>query len=103
MFQDDNARPHRARVVTQHLEQRGVPRMAWPACSPDLNPIEHLWDQLGMAVRRRIDDGSTLQDLRRILEEEWHAIPQQRILALINSMRRRCEAVIRAYGGTTHY
>ncbi|KAK7103589.1 hypothetical protein V1264_018458 [Littorina saxatilis] len=39
VYQDDNARPHRARVVNDFLQQSGVNRMEWPACSPDLNPI----------------------------------------------------------------
>ena len=47
VLQDDNARPHRARVVTDFLRQQGIARMDWPAYSPDLAPIEHTWDELG--------------------------------------------------------
>ena len=50
MFEDDNARPHHARVVTDFLRQNNVNRMDWSPYSPDLNPIEHAWDEL----RRRL-------------------------------------------------
>ncbi|GFW28379.1 DDE_3 domain-containing protein [Trichonephila clavipes] len=42
ILMDDNARPHRARIVEEYLEDHGLERMEWPARSPDLNPIEHL-------------------------------------------------------------
>ena len=103
IMQDDNARPHRARIITDHLQAHRVDHMEWPACSPDLNPIEHLWDQLGRTVRRQMTPVSTLLDLRRILLEEWNAIPQIRIQRLVSSMRRRCQATIHAFGGSTRY
>ena len=75
--------------------------MEWPAVSPDLNPIQHLWDQLGRAVRLRVSNRTTLADLQHILIEEWDA--QQKVARLVTSMRRRCEAVVAAYGSSTRY
>ena len=103
LFMDDNARPHRARVVTEHLQRAGVPHLAWPARSPDLNPIEHVWDQLKTNIQNRPHPPNSLQELQVALHVEWQNLPQDRIRRLVNSMRRRCEAVIAAAGGHTRY
>jgi transposase len=44
MFMDDNARPHRAGIVQHFLQQEDVQAIPWPAMSPDMKPIEHVWD-----------------------------------------------------------
>ena len=50
MFQQNNARPHTARITKQFLEQNNIDQLPWTSMSPDLNPIEHLWDQLGERI-----------------------------------------------------
>ncbi|GFV40362.1 transposable element Tcb1 transposase [Trichonephila clavipes] len=47
VLMDDNACPHRSDIVDDYLESEGIARMARPAYSPDLNPIENRWDALG--------------------------------------------------------
>ena len=60
IFQDDNARPHRAHIVNDFLRVNNVNRMDWPAMSPDLSCIEHVWDGLGRAVHARLQ-GNTIR------------------------------------------
>ncbi|KAK7110370.1 hypothetical protein V1264_014254 [Littorina saxatilis] len=68
VYQDDNARPHRARVVNDFLQQSGVDRIEWPACSRDLNPIENLWDELDRKVRSNLPPPRDVQHLYQMLQ-----------------------------------
>lgn len=103
IFQHDNARPHAARLTTEFLESHDIDVLPWPSRSPDLNPIEHLWDELDRRLRARERQPQTLTQLAVALQEEWDRIPQQVIRNLIGSMGRRCQAVLDADGGHTSY
>ena len=103
IFQDNNARPHRARIVDNFLQLNGVQRLEWPPMSPDLSCIEHLWDILGRAVNKHINQRTRLADLQRLLLQEWAAIPQRQIQRLVNSMRRIPNECRVNLGGYTHY
>ena len=86
VYQDDNARHDRARVVNNFLQQSGVYRMEWPACSPDLNPIENLWDELDRKVRSNNPPPRDAQYLFQMLQAEWQVLPQRIFTNLVNSM-----------------
>ncbi|GFX89284.1 transposable element Tcb2 transposase [Trichonephila clavipes] len=68
--------------------------MDWPARSPDLNPIEHVWDFLGRRLAARTLPPVTIREFRLALQDEWAAMPQQLIDTLILSMGRRCETCL---------
>ncbi|GFX57045.1 transposable element Tcb2 transposase [Trichonephila clavipes] len=88
LFMDDNARPHHANIVEECLQSEDTARMDWPAYSPDLNPIEHVWDMLGRRIAARQPPPTCLPELRRALLDEWCNIPQDQIDNLILSMPR---------------
>ena len=102
-LQQDYARPHVARICQVFLANNNVQPLDWPPYSPDLSPIEHLWDQLDRQVRQRQPPTATRAQLTTAFVEEWNNIPVKRINALMNSMTRRIRAMTRANGGHTRY
>jgi transposase len=103
VFQQDNARIHTARVTTEFLDGHMVNRLAWPALSPDLNPIENLWGILVRAVYEGGRQYESKEALIEAIEREWAKIPQNVLQNLVNSMNERCKQVIVAKGAKTKY
>ncbi|GFY12089.1 transposable element Tcb2 transposase [Trichonephila clavipes] len=102
ILMDDNARPHRARIVEEYLENHGLERMEWPARSPDLNPIEHLWDYLGRGCCFKSSSRS-LHELKQGLLCVWSSLPIPVSDNLINSLGNRCRQCIQVRGGHIPY
>jgi transposase len=103
VFMHDNARPHIANVVRQELVAANINVLEWPPRSPDLNPIEHLWDNLDRKIRALENPPRTLHELSIRLQEVWTAIHQEEVAALIQSMPSRIADCIKARGGHTRY
>ncbi|GFT57622.1 transposable element Tcb2 transposase [Trichonephila clavipes] len=103
LFMDDNAPYHRTVAAKQLLESEDIERMDWMARSPDLNPIEHVWDFLGRRLVACTLPPVTIRELRLALQDEWAAMPQQLIDTLIFSMGRRCETCLAVRGDHIPY
>ena len=75
----------------------------WPAQSPDLNPIEHLWDELERRLLARPNHPTSLPELTLALVAEWKQILAAMFQHLVESLPRRVEAVIASKGGPAPY
>ncbi|KAI3369915.1 hypothetical protein L3Q82_024426 [Scortum barcoo] len=94
LLMQDNARPHVAGVCQQFLQEEGIDdAMDWPARSPDLNPIEHIWDIMSRSIHQRHVAPQTVQELADALVQVWEEIPQETIRHLIRSMPRRTAGI----------
>ncbi|GBO22443.1 hypothetical protein AVEN_215841-1 [Araneus ventricosus] len=97
IFQQDNDRPHTVRVTQDFL--RHVQTLPWQARSPDLSPIEHVWDQL----KRQMPLLYSVHDLEVAVQDLWVHLPQDYIRRLINTIPNRVAACIATGGGPTSY
>ncbi|GFW94183.1 transposable element Tc1 transposase [Trichonephila clavipes] len=103
VFMDDNATCHRTIAVQDCLDSEGIQRLVWRARSPDLNPIENVWDALGRQVAGRNYPPTNKKTLIRALTEEWDKLPQQLLDNVVQSMVRRVECCITLHGGHIPY
>ncbi|GBM50487.1 hypothetical protein AVEN_254767-1 [Araneus ventricosus] len=101
IHQQDNARCHTARTVCAWFEehQNEFTVLPWTANSPDLNPIENLWDHLDRVVRAMDPQPRNLAQLAAALESAWLNIPVNTFRNLIDSLPARLAAVCSAKGG----
>lgn len=75
--------------------------MVWPPQSPDLNPIEQVWDLLDSLLNKHINTSAA--NLWNQLQTAWKSIAEETLQKYINTMNERCIAVIEAKGGHTRY
>ncbi|CAD6198345.1 unnamed protein product [Caenorhabditis auriculariae] len=101
VYQQDNDPKHTSLFVKDWFKSRRVNVMGWPSQSPDLNPIEHLWEELERRCANK--RAKNCNEKFAQLLSEWNQIPMSTIDTLLNSMQRRCQAVIDARGFATKY
>jgi transposase len=103
VFQHDNDPKHTSRKAKEWLGNYGIDVLDWPAQSPDLNPIEHLWELLKRKLNGYEKASHSMHELWLRVEKEWNNILKEECLRLIESMPRRVAAVLKAKGGYTKY
>ena len=103
IFMHDGAPPHTANVTSTLLQREAIDVMDWPSRSPDLNPIEHLWDHMKQQLNSPNNIIRNIAELRAEINRIWDDIPQAYIRRLIQSCRRRVAAVIASNGDFTRY
>jgi hypothetical protein len=94
---------HKASSIQKWFVEIDVEEFDWPAQSSDLNPIEHLWDELERRLQARPNHPVSLPNLTNALVAEWNRkVPTAMFQHLVESLPRRVEAVIAPKGVQLH-
>ena len=110
-FMQDNAPAHGSKYTKTWLQNHGIRFLKWPPNSPDLNPIEIVWNWMKQWIQEvysiEIDSvesqGKKLKPdrLRQIVQEAWEQITEDALDGLLHTMHKRCQDVIDAHGNHT--
>ncbi len=101
-FQQDNAAVHGSKETKAWLAAHKIPHISWPARSPDLNPIEHVWTWMKSHLyeaRGPNTERLVGLQLKAAILEAWEAVPEAFLQSLLASMPNRIADVIRMEGG----
>ena len=94
---------YKARSIQKWFIEIGVEELDWPTQSPDLTPIEHLWDELECRLRVRFNCPISVPDLTNALVADWKLVPAALFQHLVESLPKRVKAVIAANWGPTPF
>ena len=111
VYVQNNVPSHTARDTTAFLDQQDVEVMDWPARSPDMNLIEHVWDQMSAGIKTWMIPPppppsphlSTVAELSNAVHQAEDAVRQGRVRTLAESMPRRVRALMAARDGHTRH
>jgi len=103
ILQQDNDPKHNAKLTKEWLSEAEINVLPWPSCSPDMNIIEHVWNDVNNRIRNRENQPSNISELKIAVEEEWYSTPLEYIRSLYDSMPRRLKVLLKAKGGYTKY
>jgi len=98
---EDNDPKHTAKLAETWREKHNIDRITWPSNSPDLNPIENVWNIVKNKVAHL--QPSTLKDLQEAIKQVWSELPRNLAQNLVLSMPNRIKEITQSKGDSINY
>ena len=98
LFQQDNARIHKTRAVMSFLEKNRIETFEWPPQSPDLSPIENIWNAMKMKLKRMKPRPRSHANMRNAMLKIWSELDDDLRVDLFQTFRSRLEKCLKAKG-----
>ena len=95
-LQEDNDPKHRSKLAVNWKRNNGVHEIYWPSMSPDLAPIENVWQLLKMNLRRK--KIGNYRPLVSAIKRECKSLPSELAVNLVHSMNNRISEVTESHG-----
>lgn len=99
----DGAPGQRGGATLADLQQRGVDPVEWPPYSPDLNPLDRVWQGMKNHLQEKYPPNMPHDQLRGALEDAWALVGERALADFLGSLPKRLQAVIDAGGLLTKY
>ena len=99
----DNATCHRARITIAQFQEDDIELLDWPANSPDLNPIEGVWNRMKAQIAQQKPRPTSKEAMQAAIQSAWENLEACFFENLVASMPARLQAVIKAEGGPTKW
>ena len=101
IFQHGNDPKHPATIVTNWLNLKHIECLKWPSFSPDMNPIEHLWNEVERRMKK--DQPKNEKELKEALSRVWNGIEKRTLTKLVDSVPIRLNEALCMRGYPTRY
>ena len=98
LFQQDNARIHKTRAVMSFLGKNRIETFEWPPQSPDLSPIENIWNAMKMKLKRMKPRPRSHANMRNAMLKIWSELDDDLRVDLFQTFRSRLEKCLKAKG-----
>ena len=103
VYQHDNASIHASAETKRFLRDKNINVFDWPACSPDLNPMENIWGHIVRQIYAGNKQYSSVSELKVAISDVWRGLSLETLQNHVNSMPNRIFEVIRSGGKAINY